>query len=394
MRKTITYKRITALILPVALYGCAQSHDMSGGSESTDVTYSQSNLESGNVPETDSTTPTTGDSEDDADANANPDADPNASDDGDHAGHEETVPQPTCGMPKHVLVQILWGNMPGGATPTASTDWTGTFAGSNGAVAKPVRAIRFESEDAMTGEFEGGFGWKSSTKPAMDGVLAVVGLPPPPSPEISPVPTPTVTFTTAPLTVSFQADELVRLNQVYKVDDQGNVVSFRAIPLGRCPHGFLRGHWTRIDAKGGIFRGQWSGPMGRVRGFVEGIWGQRASGKKVFVGRFISLSGKIRGKVAGHYEDGVYRGVWTRNGKVRGVLRGHYAEAPALSTDASVEANRPRGFFGGEWLKFCSKYRRCEATVSSGSSSDDVNSNDMAIEEFASEATSTTCAAQ
>jgi hypothetical protein len=393
MKLTFTYKRISVLLLPLALYGCAKPHDMSGGSESstTEVAYSQSNLESGNVPESDSSTPTTGDAEEDAEANANAEAgNPNDDDDA-HAGNEEIIPKPNCGSAKHVLVQILWGNLPGGAAPTVSTDWTGTFTGSNGAVVKPVRAIRFESNDTMTGEFTEGFGWKSSTKPAMDGVLAVVGLPPPPTVEMSPVPVATVTFNTKPLKVSFRADELGRLNQVFKVDDQGNAVSFRSIPQGRCAHGFMRGHWKRVDAKGGTFRGQWMGPMGaRVRGFIEGIWGVRTSGERVFVGRFVSRSGKIRGKVAGHYENGYYRGIWTRHGKVRGVLRGHYAEGTTQSAiDASVTV--ATGFFGGEWMKFCSKYRRCEATVSSGASGDAANANDMAIEESATETTSMAC---
>ncbi|MBI3071861.1 MAG: hypothetical protein HYY84_06985 [Deltaproteobacteria bacterium] len=369
MDNTIRFSLAALLAIPAC---SGMQSDMNSG----EMAYNSSNLESGNCgQENNASNPSTGDADEDNDSATNADSD--ADDDSGEGGEDATRSQ--VATSKHVVLQVLWGNLMIVGSPSSSTAWNGKLSVAGGAKLKLLRTIRFEANDAITSETETEINWTSSTQPKYDGVQVLVGLP-------ENAASASLTFATAPYSVTYSGEELIRLRAVATVGTEGNAVSIRALPLGRCQHGFMRGHWTRVDAKGGVFRGQWIRANGKAKGFVEGIWGVRLSGEQVFFGRIVSRDGKNRGTVFGHYDAGMYRGHWARNGKVRGVIRGH-------AVDANADG---RGFFAGEWLRFCSAYRRCEASVDASASAAGAiattgNATDLSFEASGDVTVSATC---
>jgi hypothetical protein len=264
-------------------------------------------------------------------------------------------------MRVHRYLLVTWGNLNGDSTVTAPTDWSGTLCVQNGIV-RPVRTVRFEfPQDHLvpTATPRTCVQWVSHTLPDFDGILVALhrvpcdSLATPDSLCADPI---SVTFTTGPLTVTFNQDELKDLHKVIQVDASGNAVAFNSIVLEphACPHGFMAGQWKNVPDHrfDGIFRGEWMSDNGLHTGFVRGVYGQNRQGENVFFAKWIGDDGTFRGLMRGRYErnpqasanqpDGWFDGIWfSRDLHVAGNVHGVWSQ------------DNQGGFFRGAWGARC-----------------------------------------
>jgi hypothetical protein len=263
-------------------------------------------------------------------------------------------------MRVHRYLLVTWGNLEGDTLINYSTDWSGTLCVENGLV-RPLRTVRFEvpRDHLLPATSRSCAEWVSHTQPDFDGILFALhrvpcdSLATPDSLCTSPM---SVTFTTGPLTVTFNQDELKDLHKVIQVDDAGNAVAFNTIVLEphACPHGFLAGQWKDVSGQryAGIFRGEWMTENGLHAGFLRGVYGQNRRGDNVFFAKWINDNGTFHGIMRGTYgrgdtntdADGWFKGVWvSRELRIAGSVRGVWGKG----------LNNEGGFFRGAWAALC-----------------------------------------
>lgn len=253
-------------------------------------------------------------------------------------------------------MRIIWGRMEYDSTVTAVTDWTGSLSVSWGAIAVR-RTIRFEPAtdwilprtDRRVVEFV------SKTTVHNDGLHINIYQPPSVTDDIK-----TITFETAPYSVTFDVNTLVKMDTLIELGD-GNAVSIQAhkITPQACPRGFLAGLWGRDEDGNRIFMGHWMSANGALMGYLRGNWGEEIDDVKynVFYGKYIDINGQFEGLIRGTYGPvspanaltvvgrvGYFRGYYyDANGNVLGVLGGHYRPVKNLGY----------GVFFGRWKQFC-----------------------------------------
>ena len=265
------------------------------------------------------------------------------------------------------FLMITWGNLRDDSTVTAPTDWTGSLCAENGVI-RAVRTIRFERADHLVPRSSRAcVEWVSHTQPDFDGIIVALFettncdslTDPAVVDSLCDLPL-AVTFTTGPLTISFDEDELANLHRVVTLDD-GNAVAFNVIS-GRpdiCGQGFLAGQWRPLAERQdngvqGYFRGQWVSESGVHRGHLRGVYGINRHDDPVFFGKWINETGRFHGLLLGKYgvedrtnvgENGWFEGVWVSRQLVAvGGLRGVWGTG-----DDSKEG----GFFRGVWRRRC-----------------------------------------
>ncbi|MBI3072589.1 MAG: hypothetical protein HYY84_10785 [Deltaproteobacteria bacterium] len=363
MFRSLSRSRFSLLALFLAFGACGKESSNTSTTES-DVLYTTANLDNAPSEEDNSgdAGAIVGDEEEAQDCTANADS-IGTEDSSGEGDSEDSLPQnlgvADAGTKKHAVVQLLWGNLGLSTTMPSATTWDGSLSVSGGTI-KKIRKIRFEEGndagveggDQITAETDTSITFTSKTKPNFDGLLFLVSRA-----STAAASSVTLTFTSAAVTtpISTTLDQLVGLPSVTTVGTDGNAVSFQAIPLAACSHGFMRGRWKRIDSRGGVFRGHWIRANGKAKGFLEGVWGTNSRGKQVFFGRFLSLDGRIRGRLIGRYNSDKVGGIFMRNGNVKGLFRAHTWD---LNSNG-------RGHFSGHWMRFCSKYLRCQDSATS-----------------------------
>ncbi|HKW15388.1 MAG TPA: hypothetical protein VJS69_12945 [Candidatus Krumholzibacteria bacterium] len=266
----------------------------------------------------------------------------------------------------HMRIQrfllVTWGNLQSDSTITSPTDWSGSLCAENGIV-RPLRTIRFEypRDHLVPGTSRSCVDWVSHTEPHFDGILFAFHHMPCDSlasDSLCAAPL-SITFTTGPLTVTFNQDELKDLHKVIKVDDAGNAVAFNTIVREphACPNGFLAGQWKDVPGQryAGIFRGEWTTENGLHSGFLHGVYGQNREGHNVFFAKWITDSGAFHGLMRGTYgegtnaasanADGWFSGVWiSRELRMAGNVKGVWGQGSGEDGG---------GFFRGVWGALC-----------------------------------------
>lgn len=253
-------------------------------------------------------------------------------------------------------LRIVWGRLEYDSTVTAVTDWTGSLSVSWGSIVVR-RTIRFEPAtdwvlprtDRKLVEFV------SKTTVHNDGLHVNVYQPPSVTDDIK-----TITLETAPYSVTFDVNDLTKMDTIIQLDD-GNAVSIQAHKLtpGACPRGFLGGFWGRDEDGNRIFMGGWMSANGTLMGYLKGTWGEEIDGIKynVFYGKYIDINGQFEGLIKGTYGPvlsansfdivgrvGKFFGYYyDANGNILGVLGGHYRPV----------RNTGYGVFHGRWRQNC-----------------------------------------
>ena len=285
-------------------------------------------------------------------------------------------------------LKVIWGKPRYDSTVATPTDWSGTLSINRGAEVVR-RVIRFErDEDKLVPRHDRKvIEWVSQTTSHNDGLLIEVFNPPhPDSIRIDTTfvidstgasiiggidttiftSTLTLTFRTAPLTISFTADQLSALDTVIYVQDSCAVI-FQATHIGRipCPRGYLAGGWGVVDSAQQIFRGVWMSVRGNVQGYLRGRWGVNDEGRKMFWGKWISNSGRFEGFLRGTWEVlrgphdvtadanrviGAFKGgIFDASRTPIGMLRGHFW---SHNRDETIDTPL-RGRFEGKWALAC-----------------------------------------
>lgn len=246
---------------------------------------------------------------------------------------------------RHVYrVLILWGHLPrprdaAGAvapvSPSQPTDWSGSISVADGRVSVR-RTIGFEDRDRVAPRTDPAtVEFTSRTQPFIDGMALTVR---------ADGANPTLRFRTAAVSGEMplpDADGEVR----YLPDGRNGVYYAAYEERPACEQGFVFGHWNRLTAHLGVFRGHAINAVGAARGAVRGIWGRNRQGEARFFGKHIANDGAFNGLLGGTYGDGHFTGAWgTRDGS-RGELHGRYFDG--------VERGDGRGVFLGRWREAC-----------------------------------------
>lgn len=241
--------------------------------------------------------------------------------------------------------------------------WDGSLSVSEGAIVLR-RVIAFERGDHTVRPRDDRkvLEWESTTGPHYDGIRVLVYAPPPSdgTPDVEPH----LSFATGPLTQSFALADLEALNELIRVDDQGNGVHFLAqrTTLDQVAQGWLFGTWSPpagvieggdgndtppADGELGHFKGRWVSARGGVVGFVRGHYGVTDEGERRFFGKYIDRTGNFQGFLRGTWEidegdaesgAGTFAGRWhSATGASQGVVRGTWVTSPR------------GGLFTGRW---------------------------------------------
>jgi hypothetical protein len=259
---------------------------------------------------------------------------------GSYAGDAVQAPQRRV-----IRVMMLWGHLPrpneaaapGAVTaPTTRTDWSGTVSVDAGRVSVR-RSIGFESGDSVAARTDPStVSFVSRTQPFVDGLALTV--------RADAATNPVLHFRTAAITLDLplpDADGAVR----YLPDGRNGVYYAAFVERPGCNQGFVLGHWQRVRAHLGTFRGRVFGLGGAPHGAVRGIWGRSRTGEQRFFGKHINNAGAFNGLLGGTYGDGRFAGVWGLRDGSRGGLVGRYADGR--------EPGDGRGVFLGRWNESC-----------------------------------------
>jgi hypothetical protein len=267
-------------------------------------------------------------------------------------------------------LRIIWGSLQLDTSINQVTDWAGSLSVSRGAIIVR-RLIAFEpwQDSILTRTARNLVEWASQTSIHHDGIFVNIYIPPVDT-EITTINiTPTITFSTGPLEVTFNLEELASLDTIFYLDDSINAVSFRAFKIYpmACPRGFLEGRWGKDSTGTGIFYGRWMSANGFLAGYLRGIWGVTMDdhSARVFYGKYIDVNGHFLGLLRGEYHPNpdsravdnalahaggkFYGGFYDANGAVRGVLRGRY-KMPREDTEGAM------GYFAGRWKTLCARF--------------------------------------
>ncbi len=250
------------------------------------------------------------------------------------------------------FLRITWGRLEWDTTASSVIDWSGKAQIDKGTLVL-LRTIRFEPGDFIhrPRPDRKTLEWTSYTRPHFDGIYIAIVVPPNHADSIDTEGS--FTFTTTPFSRTFSFSELDSINVIYQVDGEGNEIAFVGCKkqLVPCGNGFLDGRWIQTAPHRGVFKGRWINRDGSLAGHLKGHWGIRHNGEKVFFGKYVSFNGAFRGLLKGRwgYSDnqarGWFVGEWfDRNHQAKGVLKGHWRAG---------EQMRRKGFFEGEWRRFC-----------------------------------------
>ena len=244
-----------------------------------------------------------------------------------------------------VRVMVLWGHLPrpadaaapgGPAAPAARTDWSGSVSVDGGRVSVR-RSIGFESGDAVAPRADPStVSFVSHTQPFVDGLALTV--------RADAATDPVLHFRTAAVTLDLplpDADGAVR----YLPDGRNGVYYAAFVERPECAQGFVLGHWQRVRANLGTFRGRVFGLGGAPHGAVRGIWGRSRAGEQRFFGKHVSNTGAFNGLLGGTYGDGHFAGAWGLRDGSRGGLAGRYTDGRAPGDG--------RGVYLGRWSERC-----------------------------------------
>ncbi|MFQ5607341.1 MAG: hypothetical protein ACE5GA_05295 [Candidatus Zixiibacteriota bacterium] len=285
-------------------------------------------------------------------------------------------------------LKVIWGKPRYDSTVGVATDWTGSLSISRGAEVVR-RVIRFErgQDELLPRADRKLIEWVSQTTVHNDGLLVEIFNPPHPDSiridttfitdptgnEIvgvidttvftSPL---TLTFRTAPLTISFSADQLAALDTVIYVQDSCAVI-FQSTRIERhpCPRGYLAGGWGVTDSGEQVFRGVWMSVRGNLEGYLRGRWGVNDAGRRMFWGKWISSNGRFEGFLRGTWAvfnepsdltsnsdrvvGGFKGGIFDASRMPIGMLRGHFW---SHNRDETIDTPL-RGRLEGKWTLAC-----------------------------------------
>ena len=283
-------------------------------------------------------------------------------------------------------LKVIWGKPRYDSTVVAPTDWSGSLSINRGAEVVR-RVIRFErgQDELLPRTDRRLIEWVSQTTSHNDGLLIEIFNPPHPdsiridttfvidstgASIVGGIDTTvftsllTLTFRTAPLTISFSADQLAALDTVIYVKDSCAVI-FQSTRIQRnpCPRGYLSGGWGVTDSGQHVFRGVWMSVRGNVEGYLRGRWGVNDDGRKMFWGKWISSNGRFEGFLRGRWyvfseprdvaDDriiGAFKGGIFNAGRMPvGMLRGHFW---SHNRDETIDTPL-RGRFEGKWSLAC-----------------------------------------
>jgi len=256
-------------------------------------------------------------------------------------------------------MRIVWGRLEYDSLVQTVTDWDGSLEVSWGGMVLR-RVVKFEPlQDWIIPRTDRKLiEWVSKTTVHHDGIFVNIYQPPSATDDIK-----TVTFSTGPLEITYDVNDLAKLDTVITLDD-GNSVAIHAHKLGHgvCPRGFLAGLWGRDDEGNRIFFGSWMSQNAALMGHLKGRWGADADGNPapVFYGKYIDIDGNFEGLLKGVYGPtanstsasvnrrvGIFRGYfYDANGNILGILKGHYRNRVAGSG---------MGYFQGRWRTLCNK---------------------------------------
>lgn len=240
-------------------------------------------------------------------------------------------------------VVMLWGHLPqpsdadttAAPRATAVTNWTGAVSIQNGAISVR-RTLGFEQGDAVRARTDPSrVDFVSHTLPFADGLALTV---------VARTPTASLHFETAAYTGDLplpDADGEAR----YLGDGHNGVYYVAYAERPGCRQGFVFGHWLRLRANLGFFRGRALESNGAQAGVLRGVFGRTRAGQNVFFGKHISNMGVFNGLFGGAFGAGHFEGAWgTRDGS-RGELRGRYF-------DGTIRGDG-HGAFLGRWREAC-----------------------------------------
>ncbi len=241
-------------------------------------------------------------------------------------------------------VMILWGHLPrpadgsaavAPAAPASRIDWTGSVSVDAGRVSVR-RSIGFEAGDSIAARTNpASVSFVSHTQPFVDGLALTVR---------TDASTPVLHFNTAAGNFDLALPDAD--GDVHRLADGRNGVYYAAYEeRSDCGQGFVFGHWGRLRANLGVFRGHVINEVGAPRGSVRGIWGANRAGAHVFYGKHISNTGTFNGLLGGTFDGGHFTGAWGLRDGSRGELHGRYGDG--------VERADGRGVFLGRWSERC-----------------------------------------
>ncbi|MEN8005961.1 MAG: hypothetical protein ABFS42_03060 [Candidatus Krumholzibacteriota bacterium] len=276
--------------------------------------------------------------------------------------------------PRFTFLRLRWGMLrgPDDSTtiepPCDVTDWTGTIRTDRGlVVVKRMIKFEFPADHVVFPRLNPQtVAFISRTTCHYDGLLIQI-IEPPLDPSTEPEVANKLYIDMPLYQGEFLVSDLVDMDQVIDVDDQGNRIQLNGFGLDDieiCPKGFLSGRYRHMrqdrpdtvntEDQGerlGVFAGAWITLNGRIHGFMRGGYGVTAEGERVFVGKFIDRQGRFMGLMRGGWDPageegdlGEFRGAWvTRNGNVEGLLGGRAHPVPGY----------PGGFYEGRWTTLC-----------------------------------------
>lgn len=239
-------------------------------------------------------------------------------------------------------VTFVWGSLVNAVTPGVPvTDWSGKLFVNGVALVNPRRTINFEpGQDSLVATDNPAMAaWVSETGVDFDGICFLVFL----RRDTVYIVAPWLTFETAPITLEFQFEKLVKLDAFYNVG-QGRAVAVRARKIwpARCPGGFTEGMWIKADNTGmsGKIDGLWRDYLGQPIGYILGQFYINDNGQRVF-----------DGYVTGYMLDYIiceFKGTWWYDdprmcpspicGTGHGWFRGHYVYSDGTNRGGMMAA--------------------------------------------------------
>jgi hypothetical protein len=202
------------------------------------------------------------------------------------------------------LVTFLWGKLLNMGTPmNVAYTWDGSLSVNGPSIVQTLAPIDFEhGEDSMLADNQtNSESWGSFTDNEFDGVLFLVLYD-----KVTPTFAPQVlTFSTPPISIEFNFDQLAHLFAYYQVDAQNGVaIAAHRIRIHNCREGYLDGHWEKSDSSEftGTFQGLWFAANGDTVGIYSGSFFKTNDGAQL-----------LDGWISGLYTDEIIaelHGVW------------------------------------------------------------------------------------
>ena len=208
------------------------------------------------------------------------------------------------------LVAFLWGELLNVGPPiNIPLDWSGSLSVNGPSFVKTVNPVDFErGEDSLVPDNQSSAEyWASYTDNDLDGLLFLVLYD-----KVTPTFAPQIlTFTTSPITLQFNFDQLIHLFAYYQVDPVNSVaVAARKIRLHRCREGYFSGEWRKSDTSDftGNFEGLWFSRNSDTLGVLSGHFWKNNDGVQLLEGWVSGLyTDQIIAELHGHWFFDDYR---------------------------------------------------------------------------------------